>query len=63
MRLESSGEVTVLCDAVSLLVILEVFLAGSLQPAVRIEVSEEPLVVEGDFAILLCEGDLFEDPS
>ena len=42
MRLES------LVDEAVLLVILEVFLDGSLQPAVEIEVSKEPVVVEGD---------------
>ena len=39
-RLEPSVEVTVLLDAESL---LEVFLNGSQQPAVRIETSEEPV--------------------
>ena len=39
-RLESSVEVTVLLYAESL---LEAFLNGSLQPAVRIEISEEPI--------------------
>ena len=41
VRLESSIEVTVVLDAESLLVMLEVFLNGSLQPVVRLKVCKE----------------------
>ena len=56
VRLESSIEVTVLLDAESL---SEVFLNGSLQPAVRTEESKEPaLRIEEVFHRLTSlEGD------